>query len=458
MINFKNFFKPKRVAVIGASRNPSKVGHVIVKNILDGDFPGEVFPVNNKAYELFGMKVYSSILKVPKQIDLAIIAVPAKFVIPTVNQCAKKGIKDVLIVTAGFGEIGDHALEKKLRQTLDKHNMRTIGVNCLGVFDAHNKFDTMFLPSYRLERPEAGGISFICQSGAVGSATLDVATAKGHRFAKFISYGNATQVDESDLLEYLGNDKDTKVICLYVEGIKDGEKFYKVAKKVSKKKPIVALKGGLSDRGQQATMSHTGSLAGKKEVYFGVFNQCGIIRATTLEEMFSIASLVGQGIQFKGGRVQVITNGGGYGIVSTDNIVASQNIEMAEFSESTKKELRKAFSKNVSIANPLDLVADATTESYKVALDACIKDKNVDAALAIVLFQTPLVTTNVVEVLSEARRQTKKPIIVVSTGAGFTENLSDALRSMNVPSFTFPEDAITAMDKLLWYEKKKKTL
>ena len=455
MVNLKNFFEPKNIAVIGVSRNPSKVGHVTLKNILDGGFKGKVFPVNPKTKELLGLKSYSSVLKIPHKIDLAIIAVPADYVLKTVKECNKKKIKDVLIVTAGFAEIGEKKKEQDLRKYLDQHNMRCIGVNCLGVYNAHYDLDTLFLPRYRLKRPEPGSISFVCQSGAVGSATLDFGTEKGHKFAKFISYGNATQIDESDLIEYLGKDDKTKVICLYVEGIKNGEKFYRTVKEVSKKKPIIALKGGLSKRGEEATLSHTGSLAGDKDVLFGILKQTRVIKADTLEEMFNIASLVGNGMKFRGEKVQVITNGGGYGIISTDNIVASENISMAEFSEENRKGLRKAFSKNVSIGNPLDLVADANTQSYRTALEACINDKNIDAILVIALYQTPLLTTDVVEVISEAKRKTNKPIVVVSTGGEFTENLSQSLQETGIPTFNFPESAIKSMNKLAWYNLKK---
>ena len=455
MVDLKNFFEPKSIAVIGVSRNPSKVGHVTFKNILDGGFKGKVYPVNWKAEELLGHKVYPTILKVPGKVDLVIIAVPAKYVLGMVKECNKKGIKDVLIVTAGFSETGNKKLEDKLRDYLNRNKMRSIGVNCLGIFNAYENLDTLFLPRYRLRRPDKGGISFVCQSGAVGSATLDYGTEQGLKFAKFVSYGNATQIDESDLLEYLGNDKQTKVICLYVEGIRDGEKFFRTVNKVTRKKPIIALKGGLSERGSKATQSHTASLAGKKEVYFGVFRQTNIIKADSLEEMFHIASLVGKGVKFRGNRVMIITNGGGFGIISTDGIVDSKHLKMAEFSPKISKKLKETFSSNVSVGNPLDLVADATTEAYEIALDACIKDKNIDAILCISLYQTPLLTTNVVEIISGAHRRTKKPIISVSTGAEFTKNLAEALRDTGVPVFNFPESAIKAMDKLAGYQLRK---
>jgi acetate---CoA ligase (ADP-forming) len=458
-MNLKNFFEPERIAIVGASRDKNKVGHVIMQNVLDEGFEGEVIPVNPSAERILNREAYGSVLKIPGKVDLAVISVPAKFVMKVIGECNRKKIRDVLIVSAGFSEIGNRKLEDKLRDCLVKHKMRAIGVNCLGIYDSYNKLDTLFLPRNRMKRSEPGGIGFVCQSGAVGSAIMDKATDEGHKFSKFISYGNATHVDESDLIDYLGDDEKTKVICLYVEGIKDGDKFYKTVKRVSKKKPIIALKGGLTDRGMKATLSHTGSLAGKKEVYFGVFKQTGVIRADSLEEMFTIASLVEKEAFFKGkNRIQIITNGGGYGIVSTDKIVEAKNLEMAFLTSETSRKLRKAFPETVNIGNPLDLVGDATNERYEIALEACLKDKNVDGIFLIVLYQTPLIDSGIVKIISSAHESSKKPIVVVSTGADFTEKLSDSVEEKGLPTFDFPEDAITAIDKLIWWENKRKSL
>lgn len=447
-----NFFKPRSVAVIGASRNPAKIGHVILKNLIDGGFRGRVFPVNPEASSILGYRAYDSVSKINELVDLAVIAVPAELVLKVVNECHKKKIMDVLIVTAGFGESGNHKLEIQLRETLDKNKMRCIGVNCLGVFDAYHKFDTLFLPRYRLSRPKPGGISFVCQSGAIGSAILDIAAASGHTFSKFVSYGNATQIDESDLLEYLHNDVTTKVICLYVEGIKNGEKFYETLKRVSAVKPVIVLKGGLTPAGQQATLSHTGSLAGDKEVFYGVLAQTGAIRADSLEEMFHIAALVEKEVHFSSNKIQIITNGGGYGIISTDAISSSKHIKMAELSPQTVTEIKKFSPMAMNVGNPLDLLGDATTERYRLSLDACLNDKNVDGILLVVLYQTPLITTEIVEVISEAHRKYTKPIVVVSTGGEFTELLSRSLMERGLPVFYFPTEAITALDKVVEYQ------
>ncbi len=458
MVNLKNFFEPKRIAVIGASRESGKVGHVIFKNILDGGFEGEVIPVNPNADMILSTKAYSSVIKIKDKVDLAIISVPAKFVLQAVKECKTKGIRDVLIITAGFGEIGNHELEQELKDYLNKNGMRCIGVNCLGIFNPYNKFDSLFLPRYKLKRPEKGSISFVSQSGAVGSSIMDIATNEGHKFAKFISYGNGTQIDESDLIEYLGNDKETKVICLYVEGIKNGEKFFRTAKKVSKKKPIIALKGGLTQEGMKATLSHTGSLAGQKEVYFGVFNQTGVITATSIKEMLDIASLFEKDVVFKGNKVQIITNGGGFGILSTDALIQSGNLKMTTFSDEVAKSLRKRLPENVNIGNPLDLVGDATNNRYQIALEECIKDKNIDGIVLIALHQTPLITTDLVEIISEARRESKNPIVVISTGGEFTETLSESLENIGMATFSFPDEAVKAISKLVWYYEKRKGL
>lgn len=457
-MNLNNFFNPKRIAVIGVSRNPNKVGHVIFKNLIEAGFEGEVIPINPETSQILHYRCYPSISKVKKKIDLAIIAIPAEFVLQAVRQCNIHKIKDIVIVTAGFREIGNALLEDKLKTYLNKNKMRCLGVNCLGHFDAYSKVDTLFLPRYRLQRPAAGSISFVCQSGAVGSAILDIAAEQGHKFSKFISYGNATNVNESDIIEYLAQDKTTKVICLYVEGIQEGNKFFEVTRRVSKTKPIIAIKGGLTSAGGKATLSHTGALAGNKAVHLGVFKQTGIIKADSLEEMLNIASLIEKGIKLAGSRTLIITNGGGYGIIATDNISESPHLTMAELSQSSVEYFKKSFPPTVSNHNPLDLVGDATTDRYKIALETALKDKNIDAILLIVLYQTPLITTDIVEVISELHQEYPKPLIVVSTGAEFTKNLSHALEENSIPVFQFPEDAIKALNKLAWYESKRKSL
>lgn len=453
MINLNNFFSAKNIAIIGVSRDSRKVGHIIFRNFVDAEYDGNIFIVNPNAEDILNRKAYKSVADIKDKIDLAIIAVPAQYVVKTVNECGKKRIRDVIIVTSGFKEEGNMELDRKLEQALKKNRMRCIGPNCLGTFDGHTKLDSLFLPRYRLQRPKEGHISFICQSGAVGSSILDLATEEGYGFSKFVSYGNAMNTDESDILEYLGNDEKTKVICMYIEGVKNGEKFIKTAQAVTKKKPVVVLKGGKTEEGSKATMSHTGSLAGAAEVYSGVFRQCGVIEVNSLEEMFESAKMLEKCMCPRGKRVLVITNGGGYGILSTDSIVKN-GLEMAPVGKETEAQIRQSLGR-VQPHNPLDLLGDANTEGYKNAINIAINDKNVDIALVIVLYQTPLVSTDVVDLLIEANDMKRKPIVVVSAGGEFTEVLKKNVEANGIPTYTFPENAIKAIRNLVWYYWKK---
>ncbi len=455
-MELEKFFNPKTVAVIGASRNPEKVGNVLLKNLIEsGERLGrKIIPINPNAQEVLGKRAYSKITDAKEKIDLAIIAIPANLVSAAVEQCKEKNVKNIIIVSSGFSETGDKETETRLKDYLNANGMKAIGVNCLGIFDAHTSMDALFIPKTKMRRPKAGGISFVCQSGAIGLAIIDIAAEKDYKFAKFISYGNATQLDESDYLEYLAKDKDTKVICMYIEGVKDGEKFYKTAKRISKNKPIIVVKGGLTKAGDQATLSHTGTLAGKKETYFGIFNQANLIRADNLEEMFNIASILENPITAKGNRVQIVTNGGGYGIVSTDKVSEARNLQMAELSDSTSKALRKVMPSYVNIRNPLDISGDATSKRYETALKQVSKDKNVDLILLIALYQTPLLSEDVVGIIEKAKKSTKKPKVVVSTGSEFTEKLSEMLIEKKVPVFSFPHLAIEALDKVVGYKRR----
>ena len=453
-MNLEPFFKAKSIAVIGASHESGKVGNVIIRNLVDGLYGGKIFPINPNASEILGLKTYPSVNAVKEKIELAVVAVPTELVFKVLGECRKKCIKNVIIVTAGFREVGNAEGEEKLKKLLKKYKIRAIGPNCLGTFNSHTKLDTMFLPRYRLIRPGKGGISFICQSGAVGSAILDLATSRGYGFAKFASYGNATDIDESDLLEYMGNDRDTKVICMYIEGVKNGRKFLETARNVTKKKPVIVIKGGITPEGSHAIVSHTGSLAGSAEIYFGAFRQAGIIRADSLYDMFNYARVIEACVRPKGGRVQIITNGGGYGVLSTDYVVAN-GLQMAEMSRLTRKSLRKQLPKLVNVSNPLDLVGDATTGRYKIAMEASLADGAIDAILLIALYQTPRITTDIVDMIIEMNDRKKKPIVVVSTGGEFTELLSRNLEANGIPTFEYPEAAVRSIKALVEYYKAK---
>ena len=451
-MELEKFFDAQSIAIIGVSRNPNKVGHVIFRNFIDGGYNGKIFIVNPNVESILNHHSYQSISDIPEKIELAIIAVPAEIVPKVLEECGKKKIQNVIIVSAGFKEVGNYKLEQKLEDVIKKYKLSVIGPNSLGVFDAYSKIDSLFLPRFRMSRPKEGVISFVCQSGAVGSSVVDLATAEGYGFAKFISYGNAVDIDETDLIEYLGNDDKTKVICLYIEAVKDGRRFLEVCKNVSKKKPIIAIKGGVTEAGAKATLSHTGSLAGSAEIYFGAFKQAGIIHAENLEDMFDFAKILEKCIPPKGERLHIITNGGGYGILAVDESV-KDGVKLAEFSPDIKKGLRKDLPPIINIQNPLDLAGDATSGRYKICIDACMRDKNVDVLLIIVLVQTPLIATDIVDILIEANDLKKKPIVVVSAGGEYTEVMRKNLEENGIPTYTYPEDAVRSIQQLVKYYK-----
>lgn len=438
----QNFFTPKSVAVIGASKDSKKIGHIIFKQILT-KHKGRAYPINPKEDKILKKKCYSTVLKVRGKIDLGVIAVPAQAVLNVVDSCGKKGIKNLIIVSSGFKEIGNHNLERQLYQLLNKYKIKCVGPNCLGVFDAHSNLDTLFLPEDKLTRPKKGGISFISQSGALGSALVDLAAYENYGFSKFISYGNAANLDESDYLEYLGKDPKTKVICLYIEGVKDGKRFLRTCKRI--KKPIIVIKGGKTKKGSQATLSHTGSMAGSYEIYKGAFKQANLIVADSLEQMFHIAKLFTTCPTPKGKRVQIITNGGGYGIVTADSLEL-QGLELAKLTHYSTAKLRKNLSHLCSISNPIDLVGDADTKRYKLAVETCLRDRNNDILLVILLPQTPLITKDVTKIFKKA----KKPVVLVMTGGKQTQQFKKVLEDQGLPVFDFPDHAVKALAKFTY--------
>ena len=441
----KNFFQAKRVAIIGASKEEGKVGNVIFQNFLGLPFKGEVFAVNPTAEEVMGYPAYKKLKDIPGKIDLAVIAIPAKYVIKAVEECGKEKIKNLIIISAGFKEIGNKKLDNQLQKILSKYKIKCIGPNCLGVYSSQG-VDTLFLPKFRLKRPKPGTISFVSQSGASGSAILDLAAEQGYGFSKFISYGNAMNINETDLIEYLGEDKETKVICLYVEGISDGKRFLDVCRKISRKKPIIAIKGGISKKASQATLSHTGSMAGQAEIYFGAFKQAGIITAHNLEEMFDYLRIFEKiHIKPKGKKIQVITNGGGYGILSTDAIEHFE-LEMAEPSKKTTNSLKNKMPAIAVIKNPTDLLGDANTQRYKDAITAYNKDKNVDIIMATILPQTPLIgEKSIIAALKELKKQIKKPLVTITTGSKYAKELRKKIEKTGIPCFEFPYNAARAL-------------
>lgn len=452
MNKIKYFFNPKSVAIIGASRSQEKIGHIILRNFVEGGFKGKVFPVNPNAKTILGRRCYANVMEIKEKIELAVIALPAKLVPRALEECGKKKIPAVVIVSGGFKEVGETGLEKRVGEIAKKHKMRVIGPNCLGVFDPSTGVDMVFLPRYKLDRPEEGCIAFITQSGAVGSVVLDWMARKGYKISKFVSYGNAVDVDEADLLEYLGKDKKTKVICAYFEGVKEGRKFLEVTKKIAGVKPIIVLKGGRTEAGTKAISSHTGSLAGSFEVYTAAFKQAGVLQADDMEELFGFARTLSTLPKPKGNRVQIITDGGGFGVLLSDNIVEN-GLKLARMESASIERLEKKMPPYVVVKNPIDLTGDADVDRYEEALKVALADPNVDMIGLVVLLQVPRLEGGIVQIITNAFKTTDKPIFVISAGGEYTEVLKKSLEDFGIPTFSYPQNAAKAMRVLYEFSR-----
>jgi acetyl coenzyme A synthetase (ADP forming)-like protein len=459
-MDLEPFFKPKTVAVVGASRKPRKFGHVIFKNFVDSEFEGKVYPINPEAETILGLKAYPSVVNVPGELDLTVIAVPAPKVPSIVDDCLNKGVKAAVIISGGFKEIGGEGakLESAIKEKIKGSSLRIVGPNCIGVYDPVNHVDTLFLPKYRLRRPKQGPIAFISQSGAFGAAVLDWATSQEIGISKFISIGNKVDVDEVDLLNYLADDPHTKCVTLYVEGIGRGRAFLDAAKKALKRKPVVVLKGGMTKAGARATMSHTGSLAGSAEIYEGAFKGAGIIAARTVDELFDYARVLAyQPVPGSQKNVAIVTNGGGFGVISADEISRS-GLNLAEFHSNTLERLRANLPDYAIPHDPLDLVGDADVERYRVALDAVSSDPNVGIILVIVLLQTSFIESDVVDAISEASLASGKPMVVCTIGGDFTQMLVKMLEEDQIPAYSTPGRAVSAINSLIQYSKAREDI
>jgi acetyl coenzyme A synthetase (ADP forming)-like protein len=453
--DLSSIMNPKSVAIIGASDNPDKVGRIIMQNYIDSGYSGRLFPINiNTTGKIMGFKAYKSVLEAKAKIDLAVIAVPAQAVPQVMEECGKAGIKGAVVVSGGFAEVGEIKLQDELEKTARKYSMPVIGPNCLGIMDPRSRNDTLFLPTFKIDRPKIGGVSFASQSGAVGSTVLDMINSEGFGLARFISYGNATVVDEVDILNYLMHDKETKVIVFYIEGVKRGKEFIEIAKKTTMIKPIVVIKGGITEAGVQAAHSHTAALAGSYEAYEAVFRQFGFSIAKDINDLLNFSKIFDTQPLATGNRIAVITNGGGTGVLATDALYQN-DLVMATLSKDSIASLRKSMPPIVNIRLPLDMAGDADDKRFSDALEAIENDSNVDAIMAITLFQTPGADSRVAATMIHYATQMKKPLVVVSMGGSYTQAHKEMMESAGVPVYASPGDAARSLAALINYSKYK---
>ncbi|MEM4696901.1 MAG: CoA-binding protein, partial [Zestosphaera sp.] len=359
------FFEPKSVAVIGASRDPLKTGHIILRNIIEGGYKGGIYPINPSADEILGLKCYKSVLEVPESIDLAVVVVPARLVPNVINELSIKGVKAAVIISGGFRETGTQEglrLEEELKFRARESGVRVLGPNCQGVNNPH----VGLCASWPLIKTK-GPLSIISQSGTIAAAFELWAEEEGIGVSKMAALGNKIDVDETDLLEYLREDADTKSIAMYIESVKDGRRFLKVATETSLVKPVVVLKSGRTPSGVRAVASHTGSLAGSYAIYYSAFRKAGIAVADTIEELYDMAKGLALLPRTYGDRVQIVTSSGGSGIVSVD-YAEMLGLRLANLDDSSKESLRSELPSHCIVGNPLDLTGDADASRYDKVL------------------------------------------------------------------------------------------
>ena len=439
--------KPKTIAVIGASTKEHTIGSDIMKRLQEYKFNGKIYPVNPKGGIIEGLQAYTTVNEIPDEIDLALIVVNAKFVLSTIDQCHQKGIKGLCIITTGFKETGKEGaeLEKQLLAKVKEYGMRCVGPNCLGVVNTHPdiRMDACFAESL----PERGNIGFVSQSGALGGGILNILKDLNLGFAQFISIGNQADVNAETALEYWENEEDVKQILLYMESIQNPANFRKLATRISKKKPILALKAGRSAAGASAASSHTGSLAGADKAANALLAQSGVIREYSLKNLFATAKVFAYCPIPKGDRVAIITNSGGPGIMATD-AVCEYGMQMAKISDETKEKLRSFLPSAASVKNPIDMIASAPIEHYKQTLETVIKDDNVDMIMVIYLPFLGLKDIDVARAVMEIKAQNpSKPIIgVFMTKSEFFTKLSDM--DVNMPFFMYAEEAADGFNRL----------
>ena len=448
-----NFFNPKSIAVIGASSNREKLGYGMLRNILDHSYCGKVYPVNLKYNKVQGIKAYPSVLDIKQKIDLAVIVIPARAVNFVLTECGEAKIKNVIIISAGFKEIGKegNVLERKMKEIAKKYKINVLGPNCLGILDSTNNLNASFAEGM----VQKGSIGFISQSGAICTGMLDWANLNNVGFSRFVSMGNKAMISEIELLEFFKTDKKTKVVLAYLESIERGKEFMKVAAELAKTKPLFIIKPGTSKASCDAMKSHTGALANSEEAIKVAFSQAGIVRVNNLEELFNVAKLLSRYDSLSSNRIAIITNAGGPGVISTDE-VEENGFKMAVFRKETTNILKKGLPPTANIHNPVDVIGDAKADRYEVAIKALLADKNVSGIISIL---TPQKTTEIkktADVLVKSSKKSSKPVLASFIGGVSIESEVKMLNESSLACYNYPSQAAFSLGKLWQYKKAKK--
>ena len=443
-------FKPKSIAVIGASDTIGSAGYRIFRNLIGSGYEGVVYPVNTKRESVQGVQAYPTINEVPKVVDLAIVVTPAQTVVDIVEQCAKRGIKGILIISAGFKEIGPEgaAREQQLLEIKKKYGLQILGPNCVGFIMPYLNLNATFAGSM----PERGSIALFSQSGAVCGAILDWAAAAKVGFSSFVSVGSMLDVDFGDLIDYFGMDIHTRSIVLYIEAITDARKFMSATKGFARAKPIIVIKSGRFKEGAKAAASHTGALAGEDAIYEAAFRRSGVVRVMDIMDLFNCSSILAKQPRPMGPNIAIVTNAGGPGVLATDSIIEKGG-KLAQLSQETLEKLNKVLPSTWSHGNPVDIIGDGDDERYKKAIEICLEDKTIDGLLVLCVPQVVADPNKLADRLVDIARKSTKPILTSFIGESSVFNAREILNRNNIPTYQEPDEAVESYMYLYHYER-----
>ena len=450
-------FRPRTVAVVGTSRRRGTIGHQILDNLLRHGFEGVVYPVNPQAESVHSVRAYPSVGHIPGPVDLAVVVVPKEHVLDVVRECGEKGVKGVVVISAGFKEVGPEGAdrERRLAAVCRDFGMRLVGPNCMGLLNTEEgvSLNATFAPTM----PPPGPSSFMSQSGALGVTILDYAAELGLGIRHFASVGNKADVSGNDLIEYWGEDPGTRVILMYLENFGNPRRFTRIARRVTRRKPIVVVKSGRTGAGARAASSHTGALAGADLATDALLAQCGVLRAESVQDLFDMAMALENQPVPRGGRVAIVTNAGGPGIIIADALEGA-GLEVAELTAASQARLREILPSEAAVGNPVDMIASATSQTYRDALGIVLADERVDAAIAAFVPPLGIRQVDVAQSIVAARKaDPEKPLLAVLMGReGLPEGKAE-LQEAGVPAYTFPESAARALAALhryrLWLDR-----
>lgn len=451
-LHLERIFDPKSVAVVGASDEEGSVGYVLMKNLMGSGYEGQVYPINIRDPEVFGLRAYKSVSELPETPDLAVVATPAKTVPGILEECGKAGIKGVIVISAGFKEVGAEgkALEERLLEIKRRYDLRIVGPNCLGIIRPSAGLNATFAD----KMPKAGNITFVSQSGALCTAILDLSLHENIGFSNFVSLGSMIDVDFGDLIDYFGTDPKTRSVLLYIEGLTDAREFMSAARHFARTKPIIVVKAGRFAESAKAVASHTGSLTGEDMVYDAAFRRAGVVRVEEIEDLFNCAEVLGMQPLPRGPNLAVVSNAGGPGVMAADAVIAKGG-KLAKLSEETMKRLDEVLPRYWSRGNPIDILGDAKEDRYEAVVEACFEDESVDGLLIVYTPQGIAKPEKVAKTIVELckRKVSRKTVLTSFMGYGDVERANRIFGQNSVPTYSTPEQAVATYMYMYQYKR-----